>query len=101
MEKLPKKFKKDWVNALRSGKYKQGYRFLKCGIVGETYHCCLGVACEIVGDEIPTGATWIPDNAYDVPEILHEKNDITESLAGLNDAGVPFEVIAGVINEWL
>lgn len=35
-----------WVDALRSGKYKQGTRILK-----DAYgnYCCLGVACEISG----------------------------------------------------
>lgn len=34
-----KKIQKEWVDALRSGEYKQGYRMLKQG----EYYCCLGV----------------------------------------------------------
>lgn len=37
--------KQEWLNALRSGKYKQGYDVL----VGPTQHCCLGVLCETQG----------------------------------------------------
>lgn len=43
--KLNKKFKRKWVNALRSGKYKQGDSFLLEST--NNTHCCLGVACAI------------------------------------------------------
>lgn len=39
-------FEKKLVEALRSGKYKQGRRKLR---VNETQFCCLGVACDISG----------------------------------------------------
>lgn len=45
MEKLKftKEIKEKWLEALKSGKYKQGVGMLyKCG-----EHCCLGVLCEI------------------------------------------------------
>lgn len=41
--KLDKEVKAKWVEALRSGKFKQGKGKLK---YGDNY-CCLGVACEI------------------------------------------------------
>lgn len=43
---------KQWVAALRSGKYNQGQGFL-CRIdpYGNKYHCCLGVLCEVLGVE--------------------------------------------------
>lgn len=44
--KLPKRFKKQWLKALRSGEYEQGRHELKR--TDNTY-CCLGVAGEIVG----------------------------------------------------
>ena len=39
-----------WVEALRSGAYKQGTGYL-CQVTetGERYYCCLGVACEVAG----------------------------------------------------
>ena len=48
-EKLPEKFKKEWLAALRSGDYKQGRGRLmtKIGIVTESEYCCMGVACKI------------------------------------------------------
>lgn len=35
------------VDALRSGKYAQGFGQLGYNLFGETKHCCLGVACEV------------------------------------------------------
>lgn len=43
--KLDPKFKRRWVKALRSGKYKQGHGQLKD--VGSNTYCCLGVAAEV------------------------------------------------------
>jgi hypothetical protein len=41
-----------WVEALRSGKYTQGSHNLKSG-VDMVRHCCLGVAAELAGIDIP------------------------------------------------
>lgn len=38
--KLPPEFKKKWIDALRSGEYKQG----KCSLYADGAYCCLGVA---------------------------------------------------------
>lgn|SRR5574343_435463 len=40
---------KDWLKALRSGKYKQGEGYLKKETSDGPEHCCLGVACELSG----------------------------------------------------
>lgn len=45
-------YKQKWIDALRSGKYKQGRAALR-NIQEDTY-CCLGVLCEIAG------AKWTP-----------------------------------------
>ena len=61
---MDKTLKQKWVNALRSGKYKQG-RILFRNINNE--YCCLGVLCDV------SGSIWthhwsddyyIPDSNY-------------------------------------
>jgi hypothetical protein len=47
--------KKKWVEALRSGKYKQGIGRLK----GNDEFCCLGVLCDISGL-----SNWDAENRY-------------------------------------
>lgn len=42
---------KEWVAALRSGKYIQGRGRLACVDNGVVKHCCLGVGCEVLGYE--------------------------------------------------
>lgn len=44
---MDKNIKKLWVEALRSGKYKQGKNYLHRVIDGENRFCCLGVLCKI------------------------------------------------------
>lgn len=43
--------KRTWLEALRSGKFRQGTWALKklAGWDNEPYHCCLGVLCEAAG----------------------------------------------------
>lgn len=43
--------KERWVEALRSGKFKQGQEMLSYEIDGETKHCCLGVLCDLYNKE--------------------------------------------------
>ena len=48
---MNEKVAKQWIKALRSGKYKQGQSTLKqYNHKGETKHCCLGVLCELYND---------------------------------------------------
>lgn len=44
----------EWTEALRSGKYKQGKRFLR---TGDSF-CCLGVAGDLVGDKNLVGSMF-------------------------------------------
>lgn len=44
MNRQQKKRIREWVNALRSGKYKQGRSYLRNNA---DEYCCLGVACDI------------------------------------------------------
>lgn len=94
--KMNRRLKAKWVKALRSGKYPQGEGVLR-SYAGA--YCCLGVLCEafgasaekIVARNFPWNAGY---NELIPSEIAHE-------LADMNDDGVPFEMIAGFIQETL
>ena len=46
---MEREAKRQWVDALRSGQYKQGHGWLKAvDGDGEVSHCCLGVAVEVL-----------------------------------------------------
>lgn len=109
-KKLPKAFKKKWVDALKSGKYTQGKGYLKL----DNEYCCLGVAAEISGLKTISGACLLSTGQgvhglSKIPAIIRGKpfkgdkryNPVVEGLVDMNDGDVPFEVIAGVINEYL
>lgn len=51
---MKKEVAKKWVKALRSGKYKQGEGCLKQTDIpkNKTYHCCLGVLCELYNEQM-------------------------------------------------
>src|SRR5580693_4745905 len=110
---------KDWISALRSGKYKQGHGHLRY----EDKYCCLGVACELAtaagivgpataedgglfhyGPERHTGhlpdevQAWLglasPTGSYRGHWDELSNSWVAESLARLNDTGFSFEAIA-------
>jgi hypothetical protein len=59
---MNKEIKTLWIDALRSGKYKQTIGTLK----SSTGHCCLGVLCELYIENTGVG-TWITkSNIYTV-----------------------------------
>ena len=51
---MNKEIKARWVEALRSGNYKQGRYNLRRG----NFYCCLGVLCDVVKDEV--NYDWLP-----------------------------------------
>jgi len=58
---------KQWVKALRSGKYKQGTGTLKqYDSKGNAQHCCLGVLCELYNQEMRKNKKkTIPEKIFD------------------------------------
>ena len=86
--------KKKWVNALLSGKYKQG----KNALNHSRRYCCLGVAVKACDGRTPLNQGWL--NPSDLRRFGFSER-IQEELASLNDAGVPFDMIAGLIDEAL
>lgn len=98
---MDKDIKRRWVEALRSGKYTQGK-----GKLFEDYKnafCCLGVLCDIQG--IPRADIGLysitPFTMDGVPgfEAIHGviPDDVASNLAGMNDKGEDFNVIANYI----
>ena len=119
---------KKWVKALRSNKYRQARGSLCVeDVFGESYYCCLGVACDLLSDDDwikqPWSEEWSIGNyeAFDFPEIFDkEKWGATETtsfptlshleemgldaayaqdLAKLNDSGMDFVDIANKIEK--
>ena len=88
--------KRKWVKALLSGKYQQGLNgYLHRG--GE--YCCLGVARSVcLGDDHDGPEGWLSDE--EASELGISQN-VQGKLADLNDSGVPFDIIAGLIDEAL
>lgn len=114
------KVKEKWLEALRSGEYKQTKKHLR----DENGFCCLGVLCDIHAKE--TGGEWLGgDDAYtyqdwggilppsvmewagldgadaDLPETVRVGYETCGTLSSVNDAGASFERIATIIEKQL
>jgi hypothetical protein len=95
--------KKQWVEALRSGEYKQGREYLRQG----DKFCCLGVLCDLYGKQHGVGwhgktINYMLDETSSLPESVEKwagvagyspevvMNDKTVALATLNDGDAGF-----------
>lgn len=100
--------KKKWVEALRSGDYKQGRAMLR---PSKDRYCCLGVLCEVLEIEYPMNRYNLPYRALVLSGLSAEsptvvKDGTTVSLALLNDGfdgkeSLSFPEIADLIEEQL
>ncbi len=112
-----------WIEALRSGKYKQGKNYLKRKTKSGYRYCCLGVACELynkthkrklkIFSRKIVGATRVTAFYYDSKEadFLPRKVQVwlglvsedgafgLNTLAEKNDAGMRFKEIADIIES--
>lgn len=111
--------KAKWIEALRSGKYKQGRGRLQ----RDGGFCCLGVLCDILGAKwevrgrdgwFANGEPHYPDDEIWSAAGLEGRTGILpalvffgpynrehKSVAGLNDAGADFNFIADIIEKQL
>jgi hypothetical protein len=107
--------KKQWIEALRSGEYKQCASSLKLTDSKATSrYCCLGVLCDLHSKA--TNTPWDEDvylyHRADLPDAVLEWSGLIQygssvgfadeaSLITLNDSGNPFTEIADVIEQKL
>ena len=116
---LTHKQKTEWVEALRSGKYKQGKYALYDG--GTDSYCCLGVLSKINGCYTSTGDyEYLDEEIHSVINLGIDENKfnfdgnlkktgaknltpdlIEKSLSALNDDGRTFDEIATIIENYL
>lgn len=85
--KLPKEFAQKWVNALRSGEYKQTQ---KCFTKGQDCFCALGLGYFILGCEPKKnkqGGWNLLGIHNDQMEIL---NPLFDEITTINDSGKSF-----------
>jgi hypothetical protein len=130
-EKMDQRVKQLWVDELRNGGHEQGTGYLKRQHPGNDTpeYCCLGILCEIAVREgviAPAVASafeaWV-DTIYSyeggenklLPRDVQRwaglegadvKVELTDDegprfLAGINDTGIPFTVIADLIEKQL
>lgn len=106
--------KKMWVEALRSGKYKQAKQNLK---TADSKFCCLGVLCELHRKNCEKPDKWksqwqrfyYANQGNYIPLTVRQWAEIVTSnpetslgpLAYLNDLGYTFEQIADIIEKEL
>lgn len=85
---MDSKLKAKWVKALLSGNYEQGTG----AMFNDSKYCCLGVLCDVAG--------WPMEDYVKVDRAIGI--DARDALWRLNDReGMPFDVIAGLIQEAL
>lgn len=96
---MDKEIKKNWIQALLSGKYTQGQYVLKSS---EDRFCCLGVLADILGYLQGRSCVYNGSSSYcTLPKSLFKKLGIdlkkAETLIRLNDGGKNFTEIASWI----
>lgn len=115
--KLNVEHTKEWIEALRSKKFEQGKNRLKTKTYFGTFHCCLGVACEIAKlgewtilrqdpdylayqiDSEEINSTTLPDKMLDYLGLSQIRQD---ALVQMNDSdSKSFYDIADQLESWL
>lgn len=115
---MNQEIKKKWVDALRSGEYKQGYAELRTNTEVNSSFCCLGVLCDLYSKEhnipweedggfIGTGDV-LPNNVISWAGLSDNPSprrvglgDTERTLVRLNDNGSTFKQIADIIEKEL
>lgn len=107
--------KQAWLDALRSGKYKQGKGQLRSTYSNKSMYCCLGVLCDlhsqkhgvswtIKEDDFPSCHRYFGEINYcpgEVSEWSGLSGPDAQTLADMNDDGDNFNEIAQYIEDAL
>jgi hypothetical protein len=99
--------KKLWIEALLSGKYKQGRSRLATPTETGIHYCCLGVLCEVAGipSQIHRGRITYDGEHAVISDARAAEFGMTKDqrarLIDLNDTGSSFPAIADYIQAHL
>jgi hypothetical protein len=98
-----KSLKKEWLKALRSGKYRKTTGRLRRGTNRQDYsYCCLGVLCNIINNRKWKDNSYMSD-LYGLPGKIVEKCSISMEqeihLSHLNDSTDTFAEVIDYINK--
>lgn len=104
-------FKQKWINALRSGEFKQGDGVLLDEGNDEPLHCCLGVGCIVLGLKPNENGNFPDDSqtdkfdgiAFPTPRQLKRmgiSKQAAVKLADMNDDNCTFDEIAKHIERY-
>ena len=99
-EPMNPEIKRQWLEALRSGEYKQGQCRLRTEIKGSSFYCCLGVLCDL-----HSKATGVPWSEPDETPYLYRNCDVDLPLCVNKWAGIGYdkmengEIIEGVLSD--
>ena len=93
------KVMKKWIEALRSGEYRQGRRRLRQG----DRYCCLGVLCDLYAREHPNKTEWKLENGR--YSFLGSRGDLPDEVrewAGVEYSGGLVDIVPSLItqNDW-
>lgn len=95
---MNKDLKQPWIDALRSGKYRQTKETLK----NKVGHCCLGVLCELNKKvfECSLRTGYFDRDDLTKLQSLYGLDIVNiNTLAGMNDSGKSFDGIANYIEN--
>jgi hypothetical protein len=111
MREFSAEIKKNWIEALRSGRYEQGRGALRTHHLSGDRFCCLGVLADVVGLQPITNRSWLGGsvsmygnaNGEPVSSLLDVEVGLPQRTAGtlarMNDAGCSFDEIADFIER--
>ena len=106
---MNKEVKEKWLEALRSGEYKQGRGALRNK---DDEYCCLGVLCDVVKGSDGVQMSWADDGnlwtlgsfiGYPPPRVMYladlNSGQVLQLITRNDDWGNTFEEIADYIEE--